>query len=160
MLISAFVLNILVPFVAFANFKLIPNQVTYSNINTQTMKIQISLISVIVLLFSSTFVSSQIVTWGNKYYGGDPTFNNEYVTAASGDLTSGVTNIVSNQYAFAVLKQDGSVVTFGATNDGGSTTTTNSDTNPATGDLSSGVTSIVSNPRAFAALKSDGSVVT
>ena len=124
------------------------------------MKRVLFLIPLTLLLFSSKFASSQIVTWGNKFYGGEPSFSGEYTSAATGDLSTGVTSITSNRYAVAVLKQDGSVVTFGGTNYGGSTTTTNSDTNPATGDLSSGVVSIASNETAFAALKSDGSVVT
>lgn len=127
------------------------------------MKRVLSIISFTLLLFYSKFAFSQITAWGNKFYGGEPSFSNEYISAATGDLSTGiagVASIISNRYAVAVLKQDGSVVTFGHKNYGGSTTTSNSDTNPATGDLSSGVVSIVSNESAFAALKSDGSVVT
>ena len=127
------------------------------------MKRVLSIISFTLLLFYSKFAFSQITAWGNKFYGGEPTFSDEYISASTGDLSTGiagVASIISNRYAVAVLKQDGSIVTFGHKNYGGSTTTSNSDTNPATGDLSSGVVSIVSNETAFAALKSDGSVVT
>ena len=127
------------------------------------MKRVLSIISFTLLLFYSKFAFSQITAWGNKFYGGEPSFSDEYISASTGDLSTGiagVASIISNRYAVAVLKQDGSIVTFGHKNYGGSTTTSNSDTNPATGDLSSGVVSIVSNETAFAALKSDGSVVT
>ena len=127
------------------------------------MKRVLSIISFTLLLFYSKFAFSQITAWGNKFYGGEPTFSDEYISASTGDLSTGiagVASIISNRYAVAVLKQDGSIVTFGHKNYGGSTTTSNSDTNPATGDLSSGVVNIVSNETAFAALKSDGSVVT
>ena len=73
----------------------------------------------------------------------------------SSSLTSGVTQIYSNEGAFAALKSDGSVVTWGASESGGNSSSVSSR-------LTSGVTQIFStcSSGAFAALKSDGSVVT
>ncbi|WP_308411359.1 Calx-beta domain-containing protein, partial [Cylindrospermopsis raciborskii] len=71
----------------------------------------------------------------------------------SSRLTSGVTQIFSNDGAFAALKSDGSVVTWGSSFNGG-------DSSSVSSRLTSGVTQIFSNYFAFAALKSDGSVVT
>ena len=70
----------------------------------------------------------------------------------SADLQSGVTQIFSNEYAFAALKEDGSVVTWGSSWAGGTSSFTS-------GKLSSGVSQISSTETAFAALKDDGSVV-
>ncbi|WP_050784618.1 beta strand repeat-containing protein [Cylindrospermopsis raciborskii] len=71
----------------------------------------------------------------------------------SSRLTSGVTQIFSNDGAFAALKSDGSVVTWGDSTRGG-------DSSSVSSSLTSGVTQIFSTRDAFAALKSDGSVVT
>ncbi|MBA4450408.1 hypothetical protein FHK94_12880, partial [Cylindrospermopsis raciborskii CS-506_D] len=71
----------------------------------------------------------------------------------SSRLTSGVTQIFSNDEAFAALKSDGSVVTWGDSSFGG-------DSSSVSSRLTSGVTQIFSTGYAFAALKSDGSVVT
>ncbi len=60
---------------------------------------------------------------------------------------------VSNSYAFAALKSDGSVVTWGDSRYGG-------DSSSVASQLTSGVTQIFSTGYAFAALKSNGSVVT
>jgi hypothetical protein len=70
-----------------------------------------------------------------------------------GQLSSGVTQIVSSLSAFAALKADGSVVTWGDARYGG-------DSSGVAGQLSSGVIQIFSTQGAFAALKADGSVVT
>ena len=69
-------------------------------------------------------------------------------------LGSDIKTIVSNDYAFAALKEDGSVVAWGEPIYGGG------DSSAVASSLSSGVSSIVSNYSAFAALKEDGSVVT
>jgi hypothetical protein len=70
-----------------------------------------------------------------------------------GQLGNGVTQIYSNQNAFAALKQDGSVVTWGSQEYGGDSTQVSSR-------LTGGVVRIYSTAGAFAALKQDGSVVT
>ncbi|MBG0744973.1 MAG: calx-beta domain protein, partial [Cylindrospermopsis raciborskii KL1] len=108
-----------------------------------------------------------VVTWGSsssyheQSYGG-------YNGRAS-QLTSGVTQIFSNESAFAALKSNGSVVTWGDSGYGGDssivTRTWNGSQTVYTytsiaSQLTSGVTQIFSTPSAFAALKSDGSVVT
>ena len=86
-----------------------------------------------------------MVTWGNNG-GGDS-------SSVASELSSGVSNIYSNEYAFAALKDDGSVVTWGNINFGG-------DSSSVASELSSSVSTIYSTNGAFAALKADGSVVT
>jgi flagellin-like protein len=87
-----------------------------------------------------------VVAWGFGNAGG-------IIGSVSSQLSSGVTEIFSTNYAFAALKSDGSVVTWGKSNDGG-------DSSLVSSQLSSEVTEIFSTTRAFAALKSDGSIVT
>ena len=82
--------------------------------------------------------------WGNSTEGGS---NNTGV-----DLSSGVTWVFSNVYAFAALKEDGSVVTWGSENRGGNSSSVQSNL--------TNVVQIYSTDYSFAALKSDGSVVT
>jgi len=71
----------------------------------------------------------------------------------SEELSGGVTEIFSTEYAFAALKTDGSVVTWGHSERAG-------DSSSVSAQLSGGVTEIFSTEYAFAALKTDGSVVT
>ena len=59
----------------------------------------------------------------------------------------------SNEFAFAVVKDDGSVITWGDSDAGGNSSKVASD-------LQSGVSQIFSTSSAFAALKDDGSVIT
>ena len=87
-----------------------------------------------------------VVTWGNKYNGGDS-------SSVAGQLKSGVKEIYSTYSAFAALKEDGSIVTWGNKYNGG-------DSSSVAGQLKSGVKEIYSTYSAFAALKEDGSVVT
>ncbi len=71
----------------------------------------------------------------------------------AGALSAGVSQIFSNYYAFAALKEDGSVVTWGHAAFGG-------DSGSVATQLNSGVSQVFSTLDAFAALKEDGSVVT
>ena len=87
-----------------------------------------------------------VVTWGPWYYGGDS-------SSVASSLSSDVTTVFPNSFAFAALKSNGSVVTWGDSSNGG-------DSSSVVSSLSSGVTDIFSNVFAFAALKSNGSVVT
>lgn len=66
-----------------------------------------------------------------------------------------VKDIYSNDFAFAILDEQGMVSTFGNKIDGDG-----EDSDPVRKDLNSGVKSIYSTWSAFAALKTDGSVVT
>ncbi|MFM8526277.1 MAG: RCC1 domain-containing protein, partial [Cyanobacteriota bacterium] len=110
--------------------------------------------------FAALKSDGSVVTWGEPRSGGSssiaiyiPTTNTFSYTSIASQLSSGVTQIFSNQGAFAALKADGSVVTWG---DGG----TGGNSSGVAGQLSSGVTQIYSNYYAFAALKADGSVIT
>lgn len=96
-----------------------------------------------------------VVTWGCDLQGNcdsvEPIGADQSSVAL--DLTSGVSKVYSNTYAFAALKTDGSVVTWGYPAWGG-------DSSSISSELASGVVEIYSTTTAFAALKSDGSVVT
>jgi hypothetical protein len=74
-------------------------------------------------------------------------------TSVANSLSSGVTKVYSNSFAFAALKNDGSMVTWGSSAYGGDSTS-------VAASLSSGVTAVCANLYAFAALKSDGQVIT
>ena len=91
--------------------------------------------------FAALKTDGSVVTWGASDYGGD---------SSGVDLSSGVSQIFSNQTAFAAVKTDGSVITWGNSNGGDSSGV----------DLSSGVSQIFSTNNSFAALKTDGSVIT
>ena len=95
--------------------------------------------------FAALKQDGSVVAWGNQLYGGDSTLE-------ASRLTSGVSQIFSNNEAFAALKSDGSVVTWGDKTSGG-------DSSSEAANLSSGVIKIFSTERAFAALKSNGSVI-
>ncbi|WP_413413316.1 Ig-like domain-containing protein [Prochlorococcus sp. MIT 0701] len=93
--------------------------------------------------FAAVKNDGSVVTWGDSDDGGDS-------SSVAADLSSGVNQIFSADYAFAALKDDGSVITWGSS--GG-------DSSSVAADLSSGVNQIFSTGYAFAALKDDGSVV-
>ena len=86
------------------------------------------------------FSQGSVVAWGS------------YMNTLPTSLSSGVTEIFSNDRAFAAIKSDGSVVTWGLDNAGGNSSSVVG--------IDSGVIKIFSTSGAFAALKSDGSVVT
>ena len=90
-----------------------------------------------VFLISNYLISQNgsVITWGDSNYGGDS-------SAVSSDLSSGVTEIISNARANAALKIDGSVITWGDSDYGG-------DISAVSTDLSSGVTEIFSNSYAI-----------
>ena len=102
-------------------------------------------LSILFLVILGTTSSAQVVTWGGSY-GADS-------SSVASELSSEVSTIYSNDYAFAALKEDGSVVTWGLSDRGG-------DSSIVASELSNGVTTIYSNYFSFAALKDDGSVVT
>ncbi|OPH09315.1 Calx-beta domain-containing protein [Cylindrospermopsis raciborskii] len=56
--------------------------------------------------FAALKSDGSVVTWGYSYWGGDS-------SSVASQLTSGVTQIFSNDGAFAALKSNGSVVTWG-----------------------------------------------
>ena len=97
------------------------------------------------LAFAALKADGSVVTWGSGS-GGDS-------RSVSGNLSSNVTALYSNDSAFAALKADGSLVTWGVGNNGGDSTS-------VSGNLSSNVKAVYSTKYAFAALKTDGSVVT
>ena len=97
-----------------------------------------------------------VVSWGCDYLEPDDCDSWEAGVnqgSVASQLTSDVSKIYSNVYAFAALKSDGSVVTWGYGPWGG-------DSSSVSSDLASGVAEIYSTTSAFAALKLDGSVVT
>jgi len=89
--------------------------------------------------FAVLKADGSVVTWGGGGNGGDS-------NAVASQLSSGVSQIFSTEYAFAALKADGSVVTWGSGEYGGNSSAVASQ-------LSSGVIKIFSNKYAFAALK-------
>lgn len=123
--------------------------------------------------FAAITSNGSVASWGSASSGGnssvatrDSISGTYSYSSATGSLTSNVTAIYSNQFAFAALKTNGSVVTWGDTVNGGNSTIVNSLNSVVTegpsvfGSLSSNVTRIYSTGGAFAALKMDGSVVT
>jgi alpha-tubulin suppressor-like RCC1 family protein len=127
--------------------------------------------------FAALKSDGSVVTWGNHRNGGDfsvtsrdPETNQIIYTPASGNITSNVTALYSNEVAFAALKNDGSVVTWGNMQRGGDFAvylivetqerTFDIFRTPAVGNITSNVTAVSSTKEAFAALKSNGSVVT
>ena len=130
--------------------------------------------------FAALKNNGSIITWGNLAAGGNSTvvFLNvsnsipafSEISNISGSLSSNVTNVFSNQEAFAALKSNGSIITWGNVAHGGNSTVvvsnsingsvTTSQISSVAGLLSSNVTAVFSSRKAFAALKSDGSVVT
>ena len=106
--------------------------------------------------FAALKDDGSVVTWGPGNYGGDSSvfgWLGLNIISVASELSSGVTTIYSNEYAFAALKDDGSVVTWGDAIRGG-------DSSSVASELSNGVSAIYSTSEAFAALKADGSVVT
>ena len=95
--------------------------------------------------FAGLTDTGSVVTWGYSDWGGDS-------SSVSSELSSGVSEIVSNTRAFAALKDDGSVVTWGDNPYGG-------DSSTVAEQLSSGVEHLFSGANHFAALKNDGSLV-
>lgn len=73
------------------------------------------------------------------------------------DLAEGVDSVVSNMYAFAARKSDGSVITWGRPDYGGDSSTVALDLRA---DKTNWVNSIVATCCAFAAHRNDGRVVT
>jgi hypothetical protein len=110
----------------------------------------------LLFLLNGITLNAQVVTWGQGVHGGDS-------SSVASELSSGVSTIYSNRYAFAALKDDGSVVTWGSSydpTDGSYSVISEGDLSSVASELSSGVSSIYSTEYAFAALKNDGSVVT
>jgi len=130
--------------------------------------------------FAALKNNGSVVTWGNIGWGGNPSAVNYYYTgntttvaetkSVASNLTSNVTTLFSNAYAFAALKNDGSVIAWGDRESGGNTTVTTAlnvngnwsvaEVASVEGRLASNVSFIYSSAYAFAALKKDGSVVT
>ena len=108
--------------------------------------------------FAALKSDGRVVTWGNKARGGDSSSEGGYYYGSgttSLNSGAGVTEIFSNEAAFAALKSDGTVVTWGFDN-----SNYGADSSSVASSLSSGVTQIFSNKTSFAALKSNGRVVT
>lgn len=108
--------------------------------------------------FAALKLDGSVVTWGQAC-GGPGCSDGRHLRLpatssfpALQDLRSGVTQIVSTNFAFAAVKADGSVVTWGERSYGG-------DSSRVAGQLQS-VEKIFATDYAFAALRRDGSVVT
>jgi Ca2+-binding RTX toxin-like protein len=130
--------------------------------------------------FAAIRADGSVVTWGNSSYGGSSSVITEttvwnwdyswyyswygygyYSTKETStpvtkqlDGSVDVTSIISNNYAFAAIRADGSVVTWGK----GSGSDSSTVAKQLDGTID--VTSIKSNGSAYAALRADGSVVT
>lgn len=167
----------------------VTSDVYWNNDNVTTTEgasVSEKLSSNVITVFSNSWAfaalkdDGSVVTWGHMESGGNSTVadsintNGNWIVSeyknVSGELSSNVTAIYSNSYAFAALKKNGSVVTWGDIESGGNSTVaksintngnwTVSEYKSVSGELSSNVTTIYSNPWAFAALKKNGSVVT
>ena len=118
--------------------------------------------------FAALKNNGRVVTWGDPWRGGRPQvvdFHTYHWTIGgdesepvvrsdvSGQLKTGVKEIVSTRYAFAALKEDGSVVTWGLQREGG-------DSSSVQDQLSANVRSIAATRYAFAALLDNGQIVT
>jgi len=97
---------------------------------------------------AALLIDDSVIAWGaTKSWGGDTSLG------SSGDLTSGVIDIIPNNTSFAAVKSDGSVVTWGHPEKGGDIEYNR------IGDLTSGVAKIVSGCDMYVALMKDGSLV-
>jgi hypothetical protein len=130
--------------------------------------------------FAALKNTGSLITWGDVAHGGNSTVvvsnsingttTTSEIASVAGLLGSNVTNVYSNQKAFAALKSDGSVITWGEVKNGGNSTVVatywigeteiTDEMSSVAGSLSSNVKNIFSNRVAFAALKSDGSLIT
>jgi hypothetical protein len=130
--------------------------------------------------FAALKKDGSVVTWGEFNKGGNASVTKDFygsnnwttteVKSVAGQLTSGVSAIYSNSWAFAALKDNGSVVTWGDLESGGNSSVisdldvsgnwTITERQSVASKLASNVETIYSNSWAFAALKNDGSVVT
>ena len=130
--------------------------------------------------FAALKNNGSVVTWGDIGFGGNSSVANwlnsngdwsiAEVKSMAPSLTSNVTTVFTNAYAFAALTENGSVVAWGDRESGGNATVTRvlgvngnwtvSEVSSAVSSLTANVSSIYSTAYAFAALKNDGSVVT
>ncbi|MEI7797023.1 MAG: hypothetical protein WCI06_10380, partial [Methylococcaceae bacterium] len=111
--------------------------------------------------FAALRSDGSVVTWGNKYEGGD---SSAVKDSLNGDID--IINVYSNDSAFAALRSDGSVISWGtAAGYMEIVGATSIDSAAVASQLSSGVKQIYpiidwSNGGAFIAIKADGSVFT
>ena len=126
--------------------------------------------------FAALKENGSVVTWGYIASGGNssvawwPSDSVVEVRSRASSLTSNVSSIFSNAYAFSALKGDGSVVAWGDLGSGGNATVTSAldvhgnwtvtEGASVEGNLGSNVAFVYSSGTAFAALKKNGSVVT
>ena len=105
--------------------------------------------------FAALRENGSVTAWGNSYHGGSLLIVNPFQTTKSTPvnqaLQSDVTEIYSNDMAFAALKSDGSVVTWGSSYQGGDSSTISNFLN--------NVVEIIPSYNGFAALRNDGIVV-
>jgi len=104
-----------------------------------------------------------VITWGNKYKGGDKKLyefisfsNNEYNYDMKMDVSSNITNIkeiVSTNNAYAALKEDNTVITWGEFKEN---VYTNGDISDAL--ILTNVIKLYSSETTFVALKDDGTI--
>ena len=112
--------------------------------------------------FAALKDDGSVVTWGFDKSGGRKAIYRDHARTRIVDISlfleSGVTDIFSNNYAFAALKDDGSLVVWGNGNYGGDATWLESEL----GGLgsTSRVSAVFSTRMAFAALRADGRVIT
>lgn len=114
--------------------------------------------------FAALRTDGSVVTWGDSSHGGETAiYNSSNIAVANSSVQSGlngvipVTEISSNQGAFAALRSDGSVVTWGNITNG-------SDSSLVANELKGlndavDIKHLVSTTYAFAALRMDGSVI-
>jgi hypothetical protein len=96
--------------------------------------------------FAAITSINSVITWGDSFAGGNS-------SSVSMELSGGVVQVSSTQYAFACVKENGDVYSWGDPSYGG-------DLSSIAHLVTSNVARIFSTSAAFAALKNNGGVVT
>ena len=134
----------------------------YTTMDTSLLSSGVTKIVATKSAFAALKDDGSVVTWGDSDFGGGKVINRNRARPRTIDISlfleSGVTDIFSNEGAFAALKDDGSLVTWGHAEFGGDTTWLESEL----GGLgsSSRVSKVFSTRRSFAAIREDGRLIT